>query len=906
MRRITGILLVLVLIIPMSTNIKVISIKRRSFDKSVEAINNRDHIYASDLDVIIKNLDKDRDKIYDLLEETVPEDNGFIDVVVLLRDFSATSIKYFESLGGEIKKIYRNAIEGYSGRLPKKMLSELAKDPNIIFIQPNMKYKATMFNSLRLMGLKPYVWENYGYNGSSDMSIAIMDSGLDPSHISLSPYYGDANFSGKIVGWYDAVNGLSHPYDDNGHGTSIASVVGGNLVRYNETTIQFAQFAIVIDGLDAGYHEFFTIEVFPVFRTGDVSVIVKWKDVSIQPYSSKTHSAEVVRLIVYTPEGNTIITEDLRNPYVLSFKANVTGIYKLEIDLGLQSGGPYKEKTDGPGIAYWAFLKDNLSGSLTYGAFSGVAPEVKLVGVKVLDEEGYGNTEDILDGIEWVISNKEKYHIVAATITFGSIYVDAATEGAVKNLINNGIVVTVAAGNEGPGENTINSPARLEQVIAVGASTDAWLRLNITNWSSRGPYSKYPDGSPAETNVTKPDIVAPGGDFDEPAIICADDDRDDNLDLYIWDYSTGAEEVTRLTGINDIYGDDLIIVRGTSVSAAQVGGAVAIVVQAITHDDWSNWNYTIDDVLKVKHLLLMTAWEIYRGPEVGMKANRGQKDYVEGYGLVQVDAAIEALENVIDVGNSYRVNLTSRAFGKHVWAGKVYFKKGKNYIFRVEVPDFADFDLYIWSGKPDKYGEPVLLTKSIHGMGMDEYVVFTPPENGFYYVTVKEIFGSGEFKFNVAEVYNEALRSIHITPNKGSIVDSPKQKLRVTVEVENTYVEETMITLGNKNISMVQVWVSEDGRKSTWEANITFQLFSANAKIIIDTPLKIFTIEYSLIVIPYYQYIIGASIIIAAGLASYKGYKIYLKKKEERLMMVEEEAKKISEEIIEEVLEEEE
>ena len=335
-----------------------------------------------------------------------------------------------------------------------------------------------MFNAVKLMGLKPYVWDNYGYVGSGNMSVAIIDSGLDPTHITLSPYYGDGNFSGKIIGWYDAVNGKGSPYDDNGHGTSIGSVVAGNSVKYNETMIQFAQFAIVIDGLSAGEYSFLTTEVFPVFKTGNITLIVKWKDVSIQPSATKIHSAEVTGLIIYTPDGKTVKVNGVTNPYIANIKANATGIYKVEIDMTFKSGGTVEGKDDGPGVAYWAFLKTNLSSSNEYGVYSGVAPGVKLVGVKVLDENGEGDTEDILDGIDWVVSNKEKYHIVAATITFGSTVVDVATEEAVQSLIDHGIVVAAAAGNEGPGENTINSPARLEQVIAVGASSDGWLSLN--------------------------------------------------------------------------------------------------------------------------------------------------------------------------------------------------------------------------------------------------------------------------------------------------------------------------------------------------------------------------------------------------------------------------------------------
>ncbi|MCL6580140.1 MAG: S8 family serine peptidase [Firmicutes bacterium] len=138
-------------------------------------------------------------------------------------------------------------------------------------------------------------------------------------------------------------------------------------------------------------------------------------------------------------------------------------------------------------------------------AYVGVAPGAALVGVKVLNRRGSGTTTTIINGVNWMISNKATYNIRIGSMSLGSSGSSDGTDSlsvAVNNAVNNGIIMCVAAGNSGPAQYTIGSPAAAANAITVGALVDpgekGWA---MAYFSSRGPTA---DGR------VKPDICTPG------------------------------------------------------------------------------------------------------------------------------------------------------------------------------------------------------------------------------------------------------------------------------------------------------------------------------------------------------------------------------------------------------------
>lgn len=112
----------------------------------------------------------------------------------------------------------------------------------------------------------------------------------------------------------------------------------------------------------------------------------------------------------------------------------------------------------------------------------GFAPDADIVAVKIDDENDAGQISDWVAGLDWVYSNLSmlKVRVMNLSICSTSLYSDAAScdagqpalAAAVKNLVDAGVVIFSASGNQGSTSQT-SAPACNTGVIAVGATYDA-------------------------------------------------------------------------------------------------------------------------------------------------------------------------------------------------------------------------------------------------------------------------------------------------------------------------------------------------------------------------------------------------------------------------------------------------
>ncbi len=142
--------------------------------------------------------------------------------------------------------------------------------------------------------------------------------------------------------------------------------------------------------------------------------------------------------------------------------------------------------------------------------WNGVAPGANLVSVRVLDKQGHGTYEHVIQGIQWVVKNKSRYHIRVMNLSLVSLaqspyWADPLNQAAMRAWAE-GIVVVVAAGNEGPGPLSVGVPGNNPYVITVGAFTD---HFTPNDWSD-DYVASFSAAGPTLDGFVKPDVVAPG------------------------------------------------------------------------------------------------------------------------------------------------------------------------------------------------------------------------------------------------------------------------------------------------------------------------------------------------------------------------------------------------------------
>ncbi len=116
------------------------------------------------------------------------------------------------------------------------------------------------------------------------------------------------------------------------------------------------------------------------------------------------------------------------------------------------------------------------------GATYGVAPQVSLVAIRVLNCTGSGSTSGVIAGIDWATANHAAGVPAVGNMSLGGGY-SAALNLATQNAITDGISFAVAAGNSNA-DACNSSPASTPNAITVGSTSSNDARSSFSNWGS--------------------------------------------------------------------------------------------------------------------------------------------------------------------------------------------------------------------------------------------------------------------------------------------------------------------------------------------------------------------------------------------------------------------------------------
>lgn len=646
----------------------------------------------------------------------------------------------FNSLNGTVWGRWNGTFENFSGFFgfmpteeSKNEFSEINKN---CYIESNNIIEAQMnYASIQSGAVNLSSYMN-GYNGDTNSSIALLDTGIDAENNYLK---------GKIVEEISFSNSSESTEDHNGHGTFLASLISGNgTYSYNSSKpIELGLFK------NFSHSEIFGSDIDP----GNYSIKlctfnVSEAETSIFINTSAIFSkSEIDGLwLQLFHEGDLINSSHLKDqeifyPIDQFVMEDELGLYDLRIKYHkLTNKDPSISINSSVNFFPEYYIED-------YKYFSGIANATKLLNYKVLNKSGQGRISNVISALGSVIHNRTKNRIVSICLSLGNYEIDSsAVSQVIDEVANNGILVIIAAGNYGIDDvDTLNSLAKNKNAIVVGSIND---QDQVTSYSSMGKN--------IGNGIMKPDIVAPGGSKLNQFRTIISADANTNL---------------------------LTAAYGTSISAAIVSAAINILIQA-KWGSWDNWNST--DVIKsakfIKNILLMTATETNRPREddpdsegiiesqnrfsppiylefINSTSRASLKDVHEGYGRINIGVAIDALIKNITIGSEYHGHLSSSLndpLGKHAFARRVKLKKNHQYLFNLtEIEEGAVFDIYLYSNNSNRYGEPILLESSRKSFGIYNYFYFTPQKNETNaYIIIKAINGEGNFTLNITEVEN--------------------------------------------------------------------------------------------------------------------------------------------------------
>src|ERR1041384_600203 len=318
----------------------------------------------------------------------------------------------------------------------------------------------------------------------------------------------------------------------------------------------------------------------------DVSYVSLNRDVRPMGHVARTTGADLARGPV-SPNGNTALDGagigiavldsgmDTNHRSFLDKSNNVRVVYSEDFTGEGRTDDPYGHGTHVASLAAG-------NGRISNGQYVGIAPNAKLINLRVLNSEGFGTTAYVLRALDWVATNRSIYNIRIVNMSLGMPAVDSYKNDtvcrAVSRLVDAGVVVFAAAGNNGKDSNgnklygPVHSPGNEPSAITVGASntfgTDERSDDVVASFSSRGSTRSFTtdeQGVRHYDNLIKPDLIAPGNKLIEA----------ESEDNYLVRQNPALD-----AGVSGADTRKMMYLSGSSMATPIAAGTAALMLQA--------------------------------------------------------------------------------------------------------------------------------------------------------------------------------------------------------------------------------------------------------------------------------------------------------------------------------------
>lgn len=726
---------------------------------------------------------------------------------------------------------------------------------------PTMVFAAGYLPSAQI-GARNRVYPK-GIRGDSNMSIVIMDTGLDPIHPGFQPMVASPNLASpdwtkKTIMFRDYDNSTAVINDETHHGTHTSYLAAGNpgssvdnQGRTRITSAWNSGVTVAGGGLYPEYGGFF------VDTPGQIRLRV-W--VQGAGYFSEFH-------LMYSNNklGNWVDTgtrngavEPVYEPFdfetafeggkqypsfeirdggdraeIMDGWTSAAALYNVPIgqwveltyNVDANSLGYYRIVTrrvlNGDRIrfivdCYWP-TSANEDGIMPDGEymFSGIAPRSKIVHMLAKTPSQWNSAFNWLN----TGSNVDLIKTAVVSISQGTSSTSYGWTSTIPALFNNlGVITVAAAGNDGGStSNNMSNPARFAEVVAVTASNAADFIMALS--STGGTHS-------ASSGQLKPDVVAPGGGVILEGGLWSADFNGEGSNF---NYGNPGAQVN--WGYDTLL-NDYVPFYGTSMATPIVAGALNLIIDAM--GGWAYWSNPlmgsrVSKARKAKQLLFMTCTETNLGreqrPQFSPVLNRGYnpnsaltpeqqfygKDAHEGYGRINVDAAVDVLTEPVLSGDFHAsgslwssrsafINGVGDVYpstghplspidwnavsSPKAWARQIWLESGQEHRITLNVPATADFDLYLYHFNPAQYGDPLIAARSVNdGFGTDELIVYTPSSSGAFYLVIKAVDGKGSFLVYKGEL---SLPQIALNPQSLSFELLPSAQASQGINIINS------------------------------------------------------------------------------------------------------------------------